>query len=61
MLNRESSKTKKKGYPMKEFYTEELKKPIEDKIKAEKNQKYFTGGAIILMFLVLFSMYLVLN
>ena len=51
----------KDGLPVKEYYTEELKKPITDKIKAERNQKYYTGGAIILMFVVLFCMYLVLN
>ena len=51
----------KNGLPVKEYYTEELKKPIIDKIKAEKNQKYYTGGAIILMFVVLICMYLVLN
>ena len=47
--------------PSAEYYTEELKKPIVDKIKAEKNQKYYTGGAIVLMFAVLIGMYLVLN
>ena len=51
----------KKGLPVKEYYTEELKKPIIDKIKAESHQKYYTGGAIILMFVVLVGMYLVLN
>ena len=50
----------KSGLPVKEYYTEELKKPIIDKIKAEKNQKYYTVGAIILMFVVLIGMYLVL-
>ena len=49
------------GLPVKEYYTEELKKPITDKIKAERNQKYYTGGAIILMFVVLISMYLILS
>ena len=39
----------KNGLPVKEYYAEELKKPIVDKIKAEKNQKYYTIGAIILM------------
>ena len=51
----------KNGLPVKEYYTEELKKPIIDKIKAERNQKYYTGGAIILMFVVLVAMHLVLN
>lgn len=50
----------KSGLPVKEYYTEELKKPIIDKIKAVKHQKYYTGGAIILMFAVLFGMYLIL-
>ena len=51
----------KNGLPVKEYYTEELKKPIIDKMKAERHQKYYTGGAIVLMFVVLISMYLVLN
>ena len=51
----------KNGLPVKEYYTEELIKPITDKIKAEKNQKYYTGGAIILMFAVFIGMYLILN
>ena len=41
----------------KELLTKDV---IQDKIKAEKNQKYYTGGAIILMFVVLIGMYLVL-
>ena len=51
----------KKGLPVKEYYTEELKKSPTDKMKALKYQKYYTGGAIILMFVVLVSMYVVLN
>ena len=51
----------KNGLPIKEYYTEELKKSPEDKMKALKYQKYYTGGAIILMILVLFSMYLILS
>ena len=51
----------KKGLPVKEYYTEELKKSPADKMKALKYQKYYTGGAIILMFAVFISMYLVLN
>ena len=51
----------KNGLPVKEYYTEELKKPIIDKIKAERNQKYYTVGSIILMFAVLIGMYLILN
>ena len=51
----------KNELPVKEYYTTELKKPVIDKIKAERNQKYYTGGAIILMFVVLVVMYLILN
>ena len=51
----------KNGLPTKEYYTEELKKSPEDKMKTLKNQKYYTVGAIILMFLVLIGMYLVMN
>ena len=51
----------KKGLPVKEYYTEELKKSHTDKMKALKYQKYYTGGAIIFMFVVLVSMYVVLN
>jgi len=51
----------KNGLPVKEYYTEELKKPIVDKIKAERHQKYYTAGAIILMFVVLASMYFILS
>ena len=45
----------------KEYYTEELKKLPEDKMKAIKNQKYYTVGSIILMFVVLTSMYFILR
>ena len=51
----------KNGLPVKEYYTEELKKSPEEKMKALKYQKYYTGGAIVLMFLVLISMYFILN
>ena len=51
----------KNGLPVKEYYTEELKKSPEEKIKALRYQKYYTGGAIILMFMVLICMYLILN
>ena len=51
----------KNGLPVREYYTEELKKAPNDKMKAIRYQKYYTGGAIILMFLVLISMYLILN
>ena len=51
----------KNGLPIKEYYTEELKKSAKDKMKAIEYQKYYTGGAIVLMFAVLFCMYLILN
>jgi hypothetical protein len=44
----------------KEYYTEELEKPINDKTRALKNQKFFTAGSIVLMFLVLITMYFLL-
>jgi len=50
----------KNGLPIKEYYTEELKKSPEDKIKTLRYQKYYTGGAIVLMILVLIGMYLIL-
>ena len=49
------------GLPVKEYYTEELKKSPEEKMRALGYQKYYTGGAIVLMFLVLISMYFILN
>ena len=51
----------KNGLPVKEYYTEELKKSPEDKIKALSYQKYYTGGSIVLMFIVLISMYFILR
>ena len=51
----------KNGLPVKEYYTEELRKSPQDKMKALQHQKYYTGGAIILMFLVLIGMYLILK
>ena len=51
----------KNGLPVKEYYTEELQKTPEEKMKALKHQKYYTGGSIVLMFLVLFGMYFILN
>ena len=51
----------KNGLPVKEYYTEELKKSPEEKMKAIRYQKYYTGGSVILMIIVLFSMYLILN
>ena len=51
----------KDGLPIKEYYTEELKTPTAKKMKALEYQKYYTGGSIVLMILVLISMYLILN
>ena len=51
----------KDGLPIKEYYTEELKTSPEKKMQALKYQKYYTAGSIVLMFLVLISMYLILN
>ena len=51
----------KNGLPIREYYTEELKKPSEEKMKALRYQKYYTGGAIVLMLAVLICMYLILN
>ena len=51
----------KNDLPIKEFYTEELKTPTSKKIKALEYQKYYTGGSIILMILVLITMFLILN
>ena len=45
----------------KEYYTEELEKVSKDKMKALQYQKYYTAGAIILMFVVLASMYFLLR
>ena len=50
----------KNGLPVREYYTEELQKSPEEKMKALKYQKYYTGASIILMFLVLIGMYLIL-
>jgi len=51
----------KNGFPIKEYYTEELKTPPEQKMKAIEYQKYYTGGSIVLMILVLVAMFLILN
>ena len=45
----------------KEYYAEELEKSIREKIRSLERQKYYTGGSIILMFLVLLTMYFVLR
>ena len=50
----------KNGLPVKEYYAEG-NLPTIDKMKAVRNQKYYTGGAIIFMFVVLIGMYLILN
>ena len=39
----------KNGLPVREYYTEELKKSPKDKMRAIEYQKYYTGGAIILI------------
>ena len=51
----------KDGLPIKEYYTEELKKSATDKMKAIGYQKYYTGASIVLMIVVLLCMYLILN
>ena len=51
----------KDGLRVKEYYSEELKTPSAKKMKALEYQKYYTGGSIILMILVLISMYLILK
>ena len=51
----------KDDLPVKEFYTEELNTPTAKKMNALEYQKYYTGGSIILMILVLVTMYLILN
>ena len=45
----------------KEYYTEELEKLPKAKMEALRFQKYFTAGAIILMFVVLIFMYILLR
>jgi len=45
----------------KEYYTEEMQKSLQEKIKALNYQKYYTGASIVLMFLVLLAMYLILK
>ena len=44
----------------KEYYTEELEKSVDEKVKKIENQKFFTIGSIIMMFLVLIVMYFIL-
>jgi len=45
----------------KEYYREEMEKSIYEKMKVLKNQKYYTAGSIILMFLVLLTMFFILE
>jgi len=45
----------------KEYYSEELEKTPKVKMRELAFQKYYTGGSIVLMFLVLLAMYFVLN
>ena len=45
----------------KEYYTEELEKSSAEKAREIEYQKYYTGGSIVLMFLVLIAMYFVLK
>ena len=45
----------------KEYYSEELEKLPKDKMNALKYQKYYTVGAIVLMFAVLTFMYFILR
>ena len=49
----------KDGLPIREYY-KEGNIPVEDKMKAVANQKYYTAGAIIFMIIVLVCMYLIL-
>ena len=53
--NETQSKTKE------ESTTKETEKSPEEKMRALSYQKYYTGGAIVLMFLVLIAMYFVLR
>ena len=45
----------------KEYYSEELEKDPREKLKALEKQKYYTGGSIVLMFIVLTAMFFILN
>ena len=45
----------------KEYYREELEKSSREKMQSIERQKFYTGGSIVLMFLVLLIMYLVLK
>ena len=50
----------KNGLSAKEYYTEG-NLSTGDKVKTVRNQKYYTGGAIIFMFIVLVSTYVILH
>ena len=50
----------KDGLPIRESY-KEGNVPVGDKMKAVANQKYYTVGTIILMFVVLAAMYFILR
>ena len=45
----------------KTYYTEELEKSLREKMQSIERQKLYTGGSIVLMFLVLLTMYFILN
>ena len=45
----------------KEYYSEELEKSNREKMQSLERQKFYTGGSIVLMFLVLLAMYFVLK
>ena len=50
----------KNGLPVRKYY-KEGNIPIKNKMRAVGNQKYYTGGAIIFMFIVLISTYAILS
>ena len=51
----------KNGLPVREWYKKQLEIPFTEKLKSEKNQKYYTGGSIVLMFAVIVCMFLILQ
>ena len=60
-LMKSGKRDTRSSYEKKEYYTEELEKSSGEKMHSLKYQKYYTGGSIVLMFLVLLIMYFVLN
>ena len=60
-LMKSGKRDTRSSYGKKEYYTEELEKSSGEKMHSLKYQKYYTGGSIVLMFLVLLIMYFVLN